>query len=113
MRYRALSPTGDYKFGPGAYFLINTPQAVMQAILTRLKLSVGEWFLDNQEGLDKGNILGNGTEQTRDLEVQQRILGTTGVVEIVAYASSVSARAFTVNATINTLYGQATLTGTF
>lgn len=113
MRYRALSPSGDYKFGPGAYFLTNTPEAVAQAVLTRLKLNAGEWFLDTREGLDRGSILGNGTEQTRDLEVRQRILGTTGVIEIIAYASNVSARVFTVNATINTIYGQATLTGTF
>lgn len=105
MRYRAMDSQGDYRFGAGSTFLVNTPETVAQAITTRLQLMKGEWFLDNTIGLDKDAILGYGTQPTRDFEIQQRILGTPGVTEITTYASNVSGRAFTVTATVNTLYG--------
>ena len=107
MRYRALSPTGDYVFGPASHFLLNTPATVAQAIQTRLALFVGEWFLDQREGLDKSQILGNNTAGTRDPEIQQRILGTPGVKSLLSYQSSVDQqRNFTVSANVDTIYGE-------
>ena len=113
MRYRALDANGDYSVGTKAQFLINTPQAVAQAVSTRLRLTAGEWFLDTREGLDWGKILGVRTQGTRDLEVQQRILNTPGVTSITSYASDLTGRAFTVTATIQTLYGAVQFTGTY
>lgn len=114
MRYRAESAAGDYIFGPASSFLIDSPQAVAQAIKTRLMLFTGEWFLDSGEGLDKANILGNNTQGTRDQEVQQRILGTTGVNSLLNYSSAVDAqRNFTVAAEVDTIYGAVSLTVTF
>lgn len=111
MRYRALSPTGDYVFGPGSHFLANSPETVAQAIKTRLNLFTGEWFLDTREGLDKSQILGNNTAATRDSEIQQRILATEGVKGLLSYSSSVDAqRNFTVNANVDTIYGAVTIT---
>lgn len=109
MRYRKLSPSGDFLFGQGANFLVNTPETVAQAVSTRLKLYAGQWFLDFREGLDLDNILGYGTQATRDQELQQRILGTQGVLGLTAYASSMNGRAFTVTATIDTIYGSAAI----
>lgn len=111
IRYRQLTSSGDYRFGGGAVFLVDSPDAVRQAILTRLKLGVGDWFLDLDEGTDyRGSILGYGTQGTRDLEIQDRILGTPGVLEIVSYESVVDAvkRSFTVSATVSTVFGQTT-----
>lgn len=113
MRVRALTSTGDYQVGTKAVFLVNTPQAVAQAIDTRLRLNKGDWFLDTTEGLDLSKILGVRTQSTRDLEVQSRILGTQGVTAITDYQSSVDGRAFTVVATVQTLYGATQFTGTF
>ena len=113
MKYRALDANGDYVVGPKAVFLQNSPQAVAQAIHTRLLLSKGEWFLDTGEGLDLSHILGVGTQTTRDLEIQQRILGTPGVVSITTYGSQVNGRVFTVTATVDTQYGTTIYTGTF
>jgi hypothetical protein len=106
MQYRALDANGDYTVGQ---VLANTPQAVAQAVRTRLLLWRGEWFLDTTDGTPwLQGILGHNTNY--DLEIQQRILGTPGVTEIVSYSSSVSsARALSVTATINTIYGQATV----
>lgn len=105
MRYRKQTATGDYSFGAGTAFLVDSPATVAQAVKTRMALHAGEWFLDNREGLDLDSILGNNTQSTRDLEVQQRILGTQGVRSIAQYSSKVSNRRFTVTAVIDTIYG--------
>ena len=111
MRYRALDANGDYQFGRAGIFLVNTPQAVAQAVLTRLRLWTGEWFLNDQEGTDyEGRILGYGTQGTRDIEVKERIAGTQGVRTILSYKSTMSGRAFSVTALIDTPYGVATVT---
>lgn len=114
MRYRALDANGDYSFGRGALdFLVNSPEAVAQAVKTRLLLARGEWFLDVEEGTPWATkVLGTGTQQTYDLAIRERILETEGVTEIVDYSSSLNrdTRFLTVTARINTVYGQATLT---
>lgn len=114
MRYRTLDANGDYTFGQNsANFLVNSPAAVGQAILTRLKLMQKEWFLDQTAGTPYDTqILGAGTESTRDLAVQTVILETQGVDEIVDYASHYdpSARQFTFAATVDTQFGQITIT---
>lgn len=109
MRYRALDADGDYAFAGTSRFLINTPETVAQAVLTRLRLWTEEWFLDRREGLPVKKILGYGTALTRDWAVQRRILGTTGVTRIVSYASTVEGRTFRVSANIDTIYGPAAL----
>jgi hypothetical protein len=108
MRYRKEGATGDYLFG-NAPFLADSPDCVAQAILTRLRLYAGEWFLDKREGLDLDLILGYGTQATRDREVQQRIVETTGVLRIVSYSSNVDTRAFSVTCTVDTIYGPTTI----
>jgi hypothetical protein len=111
MRYRALSPTGDYQFGKPGIILRDTPAAVAQAVKTRLALWSGTWFLDLSEGTDYiGGVVGAHTQGTRDLIVKDRILGTFGVVALLDYSSSVSERRFTVVATVSTAYGAATIT---
>jgi hypothetical protein len=117
MRYRTLDANGDYTFGQaGQNFLVDEPAAVAQAIQTRLKLIQGEWFLDQTVGTPYNTqILGAGTESTRDLAIQTVILETQGVTEIVDYASFLdpSTRQFTVAATVNTQFGQTTITQAF
>lgn len=116
MRYRIEDANGDYTFGQGdGNFYVNSPAAVAQAVKTRLGLMQGEWFLDNTAGTPYNQILGKGTDSTRDLAIQQVILNTEGVTSIAEYASFLSSktRQFTVAATINTIYGQTTITQTF
>lgn len=117
MRYRTLTATGDYTFGQGGTnFLVNSPAAVGQAVLTRLKLFQMEWFLDQTAGVPYGaQILGANTDSTRDLAYQTVILETQGVTAITEYASYLNpkTRQFTVAATIDTIYGVTSIsTGT-
>lgn len=119
IRYRALSATGDYTFGHGsANFLVDSAAAVAQFVLTRLKLSQGEWFLDVTEGTPWATqVLGTGTRSLYDLAIQQRVLTTPGklVTSMTNYSSSrdPTTRKLTVDMTIDTPFGatqvQATL----
>lgn len=109
MRYRKMTAAGDYAFGAGSRFLVDTPETVAQAIRTRMQLYAREWFLDKREGLNLDNILGYGTQGTRDREIQQRILGTPGVRGLIAYNSNIDGRAFRVTATVATVYGPITI----
>lgn len=114
MRYRALSDTGDYLFGRGTgNFLIDSPACVAQSVLTRLELWQGEWFLDTTEGTPwLQSILGKNTGALYDIALRQRILETQGVTDIVAYQSTLdrAARTLSVTATIDTKFGQTTVT---
>jgi hypothetical protein len=114
MRYRALSPTGDYTFGRGSgNFLVDSPACVAQAVQTALLLVRGEWFLDSTVGVPwPTEILGYGTSSVYDLTIKEVILGVQGVTSITSYSSSVdpSTRRLTVVANIATQYGAATVT---
>jgi hypothetical protein len=113
MRYRTLSPTGDYTFGQnGTNFLVNSPEAVAQAVKTRLAISVGEWFLDLTYGTPyQSKILGAGRVSTYDAAIQDVILNTQGVKGISQYSSKVdpNTRAASVFVVIDTQYGSASV----
>lgn len=57
-----------------------------QAILCRLRLFLGEYFLNVTEGTDWfGSVLGKTTDDIAAIEVQRRILSTPGVVGITKF----------------------------
>lgn len=102
MRYRQLSGTGDYTVG--LPFFANSSQCVAQAISTRLKLWMGEWFLDNTVGTPwLQHILGRSSNP--DAYIRRAILGTQGVVSLLTYGSTFSNRTLTVSGTVQSLYG--------
>lgn len=109
MRYRKVDANGDYVWGGGLNsFYINQPEAVAQAIMTRLRLQTGEWFLDTSDGIDwNTKVLGKYTESTRDPVILQRVSGTTGFLDYTDYSSQLDAsRHFFVTMTVDTIYGQ-------
>lgn len=112
MRYREMSAAGDYQFGTNTPFLANVPQAVAQAVQTRMRLLAGEWFLDTSIGLNTDLILGVRTQNTRDIEIKRQILETQGVNELLSYTSTVDGRSLIVTALLDTIYGQTTVTET-
>ncbi|WP_249163674.1 hypothetical protein [Acinetobacter nosocomialis] len=115
MRYRKLSSDGDYVFGSGKNdFLVNSPEAVAQAILTRLKLWLGEWFADTSDGTGwNQSIVGKHSKNLYELTLHQRALETPGVKSIVDFQSALDpdTRRLTVSMTVNTIFGEASLNG--
>ena len=107
MRYRKLDADGDYTIGTGQDFFVNSPEAVAQAVLTRLRLWRGEWFVDTKDGTPWAtDILGKRLQgRNYNAAIKQRILGTEGVTEITAYDSTYDGetRRVAINATINTI----------
>lgn len=112
MRYRKLDANGDYTLGSNA-FHVNSPDAVAQAVKTRLALWLGEWFIDTTDGTPwNEQILGKRLPtKNPDAAIKQRILGTQGVTEITSYSSTFdgNTRKLSVTAEINTIYGATTV----
>ena len=111
MKYRALDAAGDYQFGNGNLdFLQNTPETVAQAVVTRLRLWLAEWFLDTTDGTAyQQGVLGKNSKANADVVMRERILRTTGVEELTSFNSTLDPdlRTYAVSATIETVYGPA------
>jgi len=109
MRYRRLDANGDMQFGHGqADFLINSPECVAQWVMTRLRLGLGEWFADLREGTPWATqVLGERTQQTRDVVVLGRVQTTGGVLGVLGYVSSQDpdTRTWSAAMSVNTVYG--------
>lgn len=109
MRYRKLTSDDDYSFGNSQLdFYKDTPEAVAQSVKTRLLLWLGEWFLDIEEGTPYlQGILGKYSQQIADTTIQDRVLNTTGVVDIQNYVSTIDAvnRSLSVSFDLDTIYG--------
>ncbi len=115
MRYRKLDDDGDYSFGQGQNnFHINTPEGVAQAVMTRLKFWVGEWFADTSDGTGwSADVLGKFTDHLFELMIRQRILSTQGVLRVDSFDSQFNGetRKLSIQTTITTIYGSASLQG--
>lgn len=113
MRYRKLDENGDMVFGHQQFdFYRDNPEAVAQAVKTRLMLWLEEWYLDTEDGTPwQDGIIGKGTDITADALIRARILGTQGVLSIVdgTYSSTLNrdTRRLPVSCTIDTAYGSA------
>lgn len=122
-RYRQLTNNlrdpsrvgGDMTFGRGINnFLADSPTAVAQAVLTRLCLWQGEWFLDTTIGMPwLQQVLGKSVAisgNVPDSAIRTIILNTPFVVRIEDYASSFdhSSRNFTVGCKVTTAFGPIT-----
>lgn len=84
--------------------------------MTRLVFWEGQWFLDTRDGTPyQTKVLGKYTGSTRDPVMKARALGTQGIDELVDYSSDLNrdTRSFTVNMTIDTIYGPAKVSGIF
>lgn len=116
MRYRKLDANGDYTLDNEQAFYKNVPEAVGQAVLTRLRLWKGEWFINVEDGTPwLTEILGKRRiNRNPDAVIKQRILGTQGVKEITDYSSAFdgNTRQLSVTCTLNTIYGATTISET-
>jgi hypothetical protein len=111
MKYRELDSAGDMQLGR---FLENTPEAVAQAVLTRLRLWREEWFLDVTDGTPWAQlVLGHGTQGTAMQAIRQRILDTEGVTEItsLSFEQDAERRSVVFQVQLKTAYGDADVYG--
>jgi hypothetical protein len=115
MRHRKLDNNADMTFGASERnFFVDDINGVAQSVLTRLRLWVGEWFLNTSAGTPYSQaMLGTNKQDTIAPAMRERILGTPGVTEIVTFEllKNETTRAVTILATINTQFGTTTVTG--
>lgn len=104
MTVRKLDANGDLAMGQQKLLTGYTAEEVAQNVLTRLRLFLGEWFLDVTEGTDWfGGVLGKGTRlASREAIIRRRILLTPGCVGMTAFnlTSDPQTRQLTVTASI-------------
>jgi hypothetical protein len=114
VRYRRLV-NNDFSFGNGnADFLADSPECVAQAVETRLELFKGEWFLNFESGTPYfQEIFASGGVEIAPLVLQQRILQTVGVTDILDFSFSFNnvTRQAEFQAEINTEFGAAIING--
>lgn len=109
MRYRKLSPTGDYTWGQSLLnFYIDEPAAVGQAVETSLLLWQGEWFLDTSIGTPwVTGVLGFHSQASADTTIQDITSQVQGVVNVSNYLSTLDreTRAYGCRFNLDTIYG--------
>lgn len=127
MKYRRLDTDHDMCFGKGAqdYLVdsVSNPEAVAQAIQTRLLLFLGEWWENINDGLPMfQQILG---QKIRDKALVDSILidnimglrlpdpdnrfAVTKVSNVISEFDSIN-REYTFTATVDTIYGELIVT---
>jgi len=114
MRYRKLSPDGDYMFGNGeADFLVNSPETVAQAVDTYLRLWLGEWYLNVNDGTPwLEGVMGYNSKDEADATLIQTILGIQGVQNLSNWSSTfdpVKRKYTSITAVLDTIYGRTQL----
>lgn len=72
----------------GDLVIVDGAQAILQSILQRLRMYLGEWFMDNSIGLPWfDQILVKNPDQSKiDGLIQNQILSTPGVDTLTAYS---------------------------
>lgn len=110
MRVRKLTADYDYSFGQSQNdFLVDSPAAVAQIIETSLNLFLGEWYLDQTQGMPwLQGVIGKYSQATADLTVQGYIASITDVTDIENYISSddQGPRRYSATATVITPFGE-------
>jgi hypothetical protein len=113
-----LDQNGDYSFGKGQQNFTYGTYAVSQAIKTRLALLKNEWWEDLDSGLPLfQNILGQpGTSKNLllvDSLIKKTIAETQDVINIKSFESSYENRKYSFSCTVETKYGDATVSKSF
>ncbi len=107
MKYRRLTPAGDYSFGQGALEYLTDVNAVAQAIKTRLRLLQNEWWENLTEGLPLfTRLLTARNTETAALLIRERILSTPHVTAITDYTAERSGNGYAFTATVETGFGK-------
>lgn len=110
MTVRKLDENGDLASGRDQFHNGYSAAEVAQNVRTRLKMFLGEWFLDTKDGTDWfGGVLGKGTRlASRESIIRRRILLTPGCSGMTAFSVTAdpATRQLTVTATIVSKSGE-------
>ena len=113
MIYRKMDANGDYTFGSNSSSYLSKNEAVAQAISTRLKLLIYEWW----EDLEEGTPLWQSIVSSRDISeaaniIRKRIIGTDHVKNLTFfdYSWDNTNRKLSIRAQVDTDYGELTVT---
>lgn len=124
MKYRRLDSAHDYCFGRShsdyLVDVVESPDAVAQAIKTRLLLFLGEWWANIKDGLPLWQqVLGR---RIRKEAVDQLLIrrirnwkmpdGRTPVTSVISVSSTLNSetREYSFACTVNTVYGKLIVT---
>ncbi|MDU5080223.1 hypothetical protein [uncultured Tissierella sp.] len=113
MKYRSLDSDGDYVLGYRKNIFLFGREAVGQAIKTRLKLLLEEWWENTEDGLPLfqqilGTFGGEDNLNGVDLIIQERILSTQDVIGLKDFQRNFNfkTREYTFSAIVETRYGE-------
>jgi hypothetical protein len=120
MRVRKLDSNWDLVFGSSQQdFLVNSPDAVAQAVKQRILLFTNEWWENQNAGIPMFTEIlgkpGSGTNiQNIDLIINNCILQTQGVSGISIQYSTFNSntRKYTYQCTVDTIYGKTSISVT-
>ena len=108
MIFRALDGIGDWTFGQGIGGYLTKQNAVEANIKTRLLSWKGDCFFALDDFVDWLSRLDKGQETNLNNEIKSVILASYGVVSIDSFSGVLNrqTRAYTINCTITTFFGQ-------
>lgn len=109
MIYRKLDENGDYVFGRNQNNYIQDANAVNQAVVTRLRQLIYEWWEDLEDGIPVWQkILGNRNKQEAETIIRERIQKTKYVRSILYFKVTWDneKRTLIVQASVDTEFGQ-------
>ena len=107
MRYRALDENGDFCLGNGHAY-IDGAAAVQQAILTRLRLLIYEWWEDIEDGVPYWQkIIAHRDVAAAEQIIRDRIQQTPHVLSILSFGPiwNNENRRLSIRAAIQSEYG--------
>ena len=85
MRYRALDENGDFTLG-NAHAYVDGVDAVQQAVITRLRLLVYEWWEDINDGVPYWQkIIASRDVAAAEQIIRERIQQTPHVLSILSF----------------------------
>jgi hypothetical protein len=114
IQYLALDADNDPIFDPTT--VLTNGDAVAQAILTRLRLFLGEWWENLNLGLPAfqvilGQLASGRGQQAMEQAIQQQILGTPYVTGLVGVEVAFQNGQFSFTCTAQTAFGNVTVSG--
>ena len=107
MRYRVLDENGDFTIG-NEHAYIEGADAVRQAVRTRLRLLVYEWWEDIEDGVPYWQqIIASRDVKAAQQIIRERIQQTPGVLSILSFDPEWNNenRTLTIRAAIQSTYG--------